>query len=89
MDAIYKQLAQVEEKLKGMDMHEIDPVEFGALKADVSTLKYQVNSIAGKVDSLLEMANKGRGGLVMFNTGLVAAGGLLAWITEHFLLKKP
>lgn len=89
MDAIYQQLAQVEDKLKGMEMSDIDPVEFGRLQADVSTLKGQVNSIAGKVDALFEMANQGKGGLWMFNSGLVFAGGLLAWVIEHFVMKAP
>ena len=67
----------------------IDPVDFGELRGEVNALKAQMSNVATKVDQLLEMANKGRGGLVMFNGGLVAAGGVLAWVTEHFLLKKP
>lgn len=72
-----------------MEHRMVDPVDFGELRGEVNALKAQMANVANKVDQLLEMANKGRGGLVMFNTGLVAAGGLLAWVTEHFLLKKP
>ena len=89
MDALYKQLDQVVQALERTPMSEIDPIEFGRLQADVSTLKGQVNSIAGKVDALFEMANKGKGGLWMFNSGLVFAGGLLAWAVEHFIVKAP
>lgn len=89
MKNILNQLAQVEERMKGMDMGDIDPVEFGRLQADVSTLKGQVNSIAAKVDALFEMANQGKGGLWMFNSGLVFAGGLIAWLVEHFVVKGP
>lgn len=63
----------------------VDPVEFGELKGQVQALQTQVSGIAAKVDTLLEMANQGKGGLWMFNTGLVAAGGVIAWLADHFL----
>ena len=52
-------------------------------------MKGQVTSIAAKIDALFEMANQGKGGLWMFNSGLVFAGGLIAWLVEHFVVKGP
>ena len=68
-------------------MNNIDPVEFGRMQADVHTLKQQMTNVSTKVDLLLEMANQGKGGLWMFRTAYVAAGGLLVWAAEHFITK--
>jgi len=65
-------------------MSNIDPVEFGELRGEVNALKVQVATIGTKVDTLLEMANQGKGGLWMFNSGLVFAGAILAWVIDHF-----
>lgn len=63
----------------------IDPVDFGELRGEVNALKAQMAGIASKVDQLLEMANQGKGGLWMFNSALVMAGGLIAWVADHFV----
>jgi hypothetical protein len=63
---------------------DIDPVEFGELRAQVATLERQVSELRADVRSLVDLANKGRGGLWMFNSGLVLAGGIAAWLFEHF-----
>ena len=65
----------------------VDPVEFGQMQADVHTLKQQMTEVRADVKSLLEMANQGKGGLWMFRTAYVAAGGLLVWALEHFVGK--
>lgn len=65
----------------------VDPVEFGQMQADVHTLKQQMTEVRADVKSLLEMANQGKGGLWMFRTVYVMAGGLLAWFFEHYLRK--
>lgn len=65
------------------DMSEIDPIEFGRMQADVHTLKQQMEEVRDDLKLLLEMANKGQGGLWMFRTMYVAAGGLLAWLIPH------
>lgn len=68
-------------------MSDIDPVEFGRMQADVHTLKEQMAEVRDDLKSLLEMANQGKGGLWMFRTAYVAAGGLLVWVAEHFVTK--
>jgi hypothetical protein len=69
------------------DMNNIDPVEFGRLQADVHTLKSDMIDLKHDVKALLEMANQGKGGLWMFRTAYVAAGGVVVWIAEHFIAK--
>lgn len=89
MDPLPSQLDYLAQELTRLEQQMIDPVDFGELRGEVNALKGQVASIAGKVDTLLEMANRGKGGLWMFNSGLVFAGGVIAWVAEHFLMKKP
>ena len=84
-----RQLDYLAQELTKLESQMIDPVDFGELKGEVNALKAQVTNMASKVDLLLEMANQGKGGLWMFNSGLVLAGGAVAWLAEHFLLKKP
>lgn len=68
-------------------MNTIDPVEFGRMQADVHMLKQEMTEMRRDVKALLEMANQGKGGLWMFRTAYVAAGGLLVWLAEHFISK--
>lgn len=66
-------------------MPEIDPREFGHLEAEVKALRGQVDDLSRDVRSLLEMANKGKGGLwtAMSMSGMV--GGMAVWVVEHLM----
>jgi len=44
-------------------MADIDPREFGRLEAEVNALTAQVAAQGQKIDQLLELANKSKGGL--------------------------
>lgn len=69
-------------------MSDIDPVQFGRLTAQVSTLENQVQSLQDDVKQLLELANKSKGG---FWAGMAVAstvGGVVSWIASHILLVK-
>lgn len=59
-------------------MAEIDPVTFGELKAEVSYLKTEVTKLREDIETLLELANKSKGG---FWTGMAIAAGLGSFIT--------
>lgn len=62
-------------------MAEIDPVEFGAMRADVQQLKLDVTEMRGDVKNLLEMANTAKGaskGAVWFGRALAGAIGGIA-----------
>lgn len=68
-------------------MSDIDPVEYGKLTATVESLDERVKSLEADIKQLLELANKGKGGLWMMNSGFVMLGGIGAWIIEHFVKK--
>lgn len=65
-------------------MTEIDPREFGRLEAEVHLLRTQVASMQTDIRTLLEMANKSRGGLWAGMTLASAFGGVVAWIGTHW-----
>lgn len=65
-------------------MTEIDPREFGRLEAEVHSLRAQVTSLQQDVKTLLEMANKSKGGLWAGMTIASMIGGLVSWIASHW-----
>lgn len=65
----------------------IDPREFGRLESEVKALQTQMNSVQTDVKSLLELANKGRGG---FWAGMAIAsflGGIGTYVIEKVIGK--
>ena len=62
---------------------DIDPVKFGLLIGQVKALESQVESLQADVKQLLELANKGKGGL-WFGMGIASLlGGLFGWVVDH------
>ena len=69
-------------------MAEIDPVEFGALRAEVSYLKTEVTKLREDIETLLELANKSKGGMW---TGMIIAsaiGAVATMVIEAFAGSK-
>jgi len=64
-------------------MTEIDPREFGRLEAEVHLLRTQVASMQTDIRTLLEMANRSKGGLWMGMTLASAFGGAVTWLAGH------
>lgn len=65
---------------------DIDPVQFGALTAQVKTLETQVEELRADVKALLELANKSKGGFwmgmaVAINTTSTTASRLDIYLT--------
>ena len=67
-------------------MSDVNPVEFGELKGRMAglevtckRLEVQVDLLRLEVEKLVAIANQGKGGLWVFRTVYVTAGGLLAW----------
>lgn len=64
-------------------MPDIDPIQYGKMAAEVEALKTQVAELRTDVKSLLELANKSKGGFWMGMTIASAVGGLGGWIVSH------
>jgi hypothetical protein len=63
----------------------IDPREFGRLEAEVDSLKKEVSLLRDDIKSLLELANKSKGG---FWVGMGVAsiiGGIMSWLIEKLV----
>lgn len=65
-------------------MTEIDPREFGRLEAEVTSLRNQVTAMQADIKTLLEMANRGKGGLWAGMTLASAFGGAVSWVATHW-----
>ena len=65
----------------------IDPIEYGKLLSTVESLKKQVESMDGDIKTLLELANKSRGGFWAGMTIASFVGGLVTFLTNNFLHK--
>lgn len=68
-------------------MENIDPVEYGKLLAKVETLSSKVDVLEADIKTLLELANKSKGGFWMGMTIASLVGGLVTWITSNMVLK--
>ena len=65
-------------------MTEINPIEFGRLQAEVQSLRNQIDSMQNDIRTLLEMANRSKGGLWVGMTLASAFGGVVTWIGTHW-----
>ena len=68
-------------------MSEIDPREFGKLEAQVEALQNEVHALRQDIKTLLEMANKSKGG---FFVGMAIAsfvGGIITFIADRVFIK--
>ncbi len=69
LDRILRNLQTIEQQFAysrdTQDMSTIDPIEFGRMQSDVHMLKSEMSEVRRDVKELLEMANKGQGGLWM------------------------
>jgi hypothetical protein len=65
----------------------IDPREFGKLEAQVEALQGEVHAMRNDIKTLLELANKSKGG---FWVGMAIAsliGGIIAFVADRLVLK--
>ena len=65
-------------------MTEIDPREFGRLEAEVTSLRNQVTAMQTDIKTLLEMANRSKGGLWAGMTIASMLGGAMSWVATHW-----
>jgi hypothetical protein len=68
-------------------MSEIDPREFGKLEAQVEALNVEVHALRNDVKTLLELANKSKGGFWMGMTIASTLGGILTFVADRVFFK--
>lgn len=68
-------------------MSEIDPREFGKLEAQVEALNVEVHALRNDVKTLLELANKSKGGFWMGMTIASTLGGILTFVADRIFFK--
>jgi len=64
-------------------MSEVDARDFGKLEAQVESLQKEMHILSADVKSLLELANKGRGGFWMGMTIASFMGGIVTFIVDR------
>ena len=66
-------------------MSEIDPREFGKLEAQVEALQAEVHALRQDIKSLLEMANKSKGGFFVGMAIASVIGGVISFIATKVI----
>ena len=66
-------------------MSEIDPREFGKLEAQVEALQAEVHALRQDIKSLLEMANKSKGGFFVGMAIASVVGGIISFIATRVI----
>ena len=64
-------------------MSDIDARDFGKLEAQVEALQKEMHLLSADVKSLLELANKGKGGFWMGMTIASFMGGIITFIADR------
>jgi hypothetical protein len=78
----FQQLSEWEDPER-LQMAEIDARDFGRLEAQVDSLQLQVSQLSTDVKSLLELANKGKGGFWMGMTIASFMGGVITFVADR------
>jgi len=65
-------------------MSDFDPIAFGKLTAEVAALQEQMRTLQADVKSLLELANKSRGGFWAGMAIASALGVVVGWVVTIF-----
>ena len=66
-------------------MSEIDPREFGKLEAQVEALQNEVHALRQDIKTLLEMANKSKGGFFVGMAIASIVGGIISFIATKIV----
>jgi len=68
-------------------MNDINPVSYGKLIGKVDSLESKVESLERDIKELLELANKGKGGMWAGMMIVSAVGGFIGYLS-HIILGK-
>ena len=64
-------------------MSEVDARDFGKLEAQVEALQKEMHSLSADVKSLLELANKSKGGLWIGMSLASFGGGIVTFVADR------
>ena len=64
-------------------MSDIDPREFGKLEAQVEALQLEVHALRQDIKTLLEMANKSKGGMFVGMAIASVIGGIITFVADR------
>jgi hypothetical protein len=64
-------------------MSDIDPREFGKLEAQVEALQIEVHGLRQDIKTLLEMANKSKGGMFVGMAIASFIGGIITFVADR------
>jgi len=76
---------RLEDQRKRLKMSEIDPREFGKLEAQVEALQTEVHALRQDIKTLLEMANKSKGGFFVGMAIASVVGGIISFIATKLV----
>jgi hypothetical protein len=65
-------------------MTEIDLVEYGVLRQKVESMEAKINKMETQLETLIELANKGRGGFWMGMIFVSAISSIIGYITHYW-----
>lgn len=65
--------------------NEIDPIQYGKLIAQVQNLQDKVENLETDIKTLLELANKSKGGFWAGMAIASAIGGFVTFIANHWM----
>jgi len=63
---------------------EIDLVKYGVLWQKVESMEAKIDKMEGQLETLIALANKGRGGFWMGMLFVSAASSFAGWLTHWF-----
>ena len=69
-------------------MSEFDPIGYGELRAQVAALEKDVAELRSDVRTLLELANRSKGGLWVGMAIVSMASAAVSWIVAHLPWSK-
>lgn len=63
----------------------IDPIEFGRVLSRLDAQDRQIAEMREDIKHLVNMANQGKGGLLMLTTIGTIVGSIVGWIGSHLM----
>ena len=66
------------------EQNHIDPVLFGRVLARLDAQDQEILALRQDVKTLVNLANQGKGGLLMLTTIGTIVGSIVGWIVAHF-----